>query len=73
MKLYTSSSVDKLINNYLERGGDLRELSAGVLGHGKIVLTGDGLKTAVIEEVYINEWSSGHKVRFYNETPAKYL
>ena len=73
MKLYTSTYVDKLIANYLERGGELRTLSVGVLGHGHIVLTGEGLKTAVIKEVYINEWSSAHKVRFYNETPAKYL
>jgi len=73
MKLYLASEVDKLIVNYLERGGELHEIDEGVLGHGKIVLTGEGLKTAVVKEVYINEWSSAHKVRFYNETPAKYL
>jgi len=72
MKLYSSSAVDKLIANYIERGGETTELDEGVLGHGHLVLTGDGLKTAVVKEVYINEWSSGHKVRFYNETPAKY-
>lgn len=30
------------------------------------------LKTYVIREVAINEWSSGHKVRGYNRMPEKY-
>lgn len=35
-------------------------------------MTAPGYKTAVVTEVYLNEWSSAHKVRFYNECPAKY-
>jgi hypothetical protein len=30
------------------------------------------LKACVIQERYLNPWSSGHSVRFYNELPKKY-
>lgn len=72
MNLYTSKAVDQLINHYIEKGGEVTELEEGVLGHGHLLLHGAGLKTTVVKEVYINEWSSGHKVRSYNETPKKY-
>ena len=72
MNLYTSTAIDQLINNYIEKGGEVTELEEGVLGHGHLLLHGAGLKTTVVKEVYINEWSSGHKVRSYNETPKKY-
>lgn len=51
--------------------GRMRE---GVLGHGDVLLYDDAgkLKTYVIREVAINEWSSGHKVRGYNRMPEKY-
>jgi len=66
MKLYSSTAVSDLIDRYLEAGGDVETISEGVLGHGHIVLTGPGLKRAVIKERYINAWSSGHSVRMYN-------
>ena len=72
MKLYSSTSISSLIGNYLERGGELSQISEGSLGHGNLILTGLGLKTAVIKEVFINHWASGHTVRFYNDTPLKY-
>lgn len=55
--LYTTSSVGRLIAEYLDAGGQMLQ--------GK-------LKTYVIREVAINEWSSGHKVRGYNRMPEKY-
>lgn len=72
--LYTSSSVDKLIADYLEAGGQLLQIKEGTLGHGYALLydTAGKLRFFVIKEVYINEWSSGHKVRGYNKVPEKY-
>lgn len=72
MTLYTSTAVDNLIAKYSDRGGEVTEVEPGTLGHGVTILHGDGLKTAVVKEVYLNQWSSGHSVRFYNTTPAKY-
>ena len=64
--LYTTSSVGRLIAEYLDAGGQM--------GHGDVLLYDDAgkLKTYVIREVTINEWSSGHKVRGYNRMPEKY-
>lgn len=72
--LYTSSSVEKLINDYLDAGGELLQIEEGTLGHGYALLYDEGghLRFFVIKEVYINEWTSGHKVRGYNKIPAKY-
>lgn len=71
--LYTCTAVQNLIGRYIDKGGESVTIQEGTLGYGKMILFGEGLKTAIIEEVSLNEWSSGHKVRFYNKTPAKYL
>lgn len=66
--LYTTSSVGRLIAEYLDAGGQMLQMREGVLLYddaGK-------LKTYVIREVAINEWSSGHKIRGYNRMPEKY-
>ena len=73
MKNYSLEACQKLIDRYIGRGGEVEEIREGILGLGKLVLTGEGLKTIIIEEVYINEWSSGHTIRKYNKTPKKYL
>lgn len=72
MKLYTSTQVEQLVNNYLERNGECIQLNEGTLGHGKLLLSAPGKKYAVIQEKYLNAWSSGHTIRFYNECPQKY-
>lgn len=69
---WTCDDISRLINLYGENGGNIWEIEEGCLGYGLTILTGDKLKTAVIQEYYINEWSSGHKVRFYNKIPKKY-
>lgn len=66
------SDVEKLMQVYIERGGEVIELVPGVLGYGLTVLQGEGLKTCVVKEIYLNEWSSTHTLRFYNECPKKY-
>lgn len=70
--LYTCSAVQRLINEYTAHGGEIYEIEPGGVGYGFMILTGDGLKTAIIKEVYLNEWNSGHTIRMYNKIPAKY-
>ena len=71
-KLYSLSECEKLINKYVERGGEVYTIEEGCLGLGVMVLTCHNLKTTIIKEVYLNEWSSAHKVRMYNNCPKKY-
>lgn len=73
MKTYTLQSIERLINHYLNKGGALVEIQGGVLGYGKILLYAPGLKTCIIQERYLNEWSSTHTIRMYNKIPNKYL
>lgn len=72
--LYTTSSVGRLIAEYLDAGGQMLQMREGVLGHGDVLLYDDAgkLKTYVIREVAINEWSSGQTVRKYRKIPEKY-
>jgi len=72
MQLYSLSACENLINKYVERGGEVYTIEEGCLGLGLMILTGQDLKTTIIQEVYLNEWSSGHKVRMYNKCPKKY-
>ena len=72
MKLYSCDAVADLISRYYAAGGDVLEVKPGTLGYGLTICTGEGLRTFVIEEVYVNSSSSGHKVRGYNSTPVKY-
>ncbi len=72
MKNLTSSQIDNLIANYLQKNGEVIQIEEGSLGHGFLILTGEKLKTTIVNEFFINEWSSGHKVRMYNKIPKKY-
>ena len=73
MTLYNYQSAEKIINQYIERGGEAKQLDEGTLCIGDWICYGDGLKTCIIKEVYINDWSSGQSIRFYNKTPKKYI
>lgn len=70
--IYTLAAVENLIKKYLNQGGLMAEVEPGVLGYGITVLYGDGLKTTVIKEVHLNDWSSGHTITKYNRCPKKY-
>lgn len=72
MNLYTYKDAEKLMNHYIEKGGDVYVLDEGSLVYGLVVCTGEGLKTAVIKEVYQNCWSSLQSIRLYNKLPKKY-
>lgn len=72
--LYTVSSVEQLIADYVEAGGQVLQMQEGTLGCGDVLLYDEAgtLYTFVIREIAINEWSSGHTVRKYRKIPAKY-
>lgn len=74
MKNYSLSSCEDLIDRYINQyGGCILQIEEGCLGLGKILLhSAPGKKSVVIEEFFINSWSSGHKVRMYNIIPKCY-
>lgn len=73
MRLYDNATVQILLDTYARRNAEIITIREGVLGYGSMIIFGEGLKTAVVTEVYLNEWSSGHKIILYNKTPKKYL
>lgn len=72
MTYYTCKAIEELVNQYYDVGGHVYELEEGTLGYGLMVLHASGYKTAVVREVALNVWSSGHAVRFYETCPKKY-
>jgi hypothetical protein len=73
MNYYSLSACENLIKKYIDLGGTVETIEDGVLGLGIVVCSAKGKKTAIIKEVYVNEWSSSHKITMYNKTPKKYL
>ena len=68
--------VYDLINRYEEAGGKAVCLDDGCLLDGTIFLidaTGK-LKQFIIKEIFLNEWSSGYKIKSYikRNIPKKY-
>lgn len=71
--MYTISQINQLINQYTDKGGELYPVEEGcLLDYGLAILKGEGLKTIIIKEKYLNEWSSAYTLRLYNKTPKKY-
>lgn len=72
--MYSTSDIDELISRYLQSGGEMLQMREGILGVGDVLLydTSGKLKTFVITEVALNEWSSAHKLRGYRKMPKKY-
>lgn len=54
-KLYSCTVCQQVIDKYVEKGGEIAEITPGTLGYGTTICYGDGLKTTVIQEVYVNE------------------
>lgn len=74
MNIYSCESIQRLIDRYTESGGQILQIQEGILGYGDLLLysqTGD-LKTIVVRESFLNEWSSAHTIRIYNKCPKKY-
>ena len=72
MKIYTNEVVQNLIDNYIKKNGEVIEVVEGCLGYGTIICFGDGLKYTIIQEVFLNHWSSGHTIKMFNKMPKKY-
>ena len=70
--LYALEAVEQTVNNWIEAGGEISTVEEGVLGWGLTICHGEGLRTAIIKEVPLNEWSSAHTIRIYNKMPKKY-
>lgn len=67
---YVEDIIDRYVNEY---EGEVLQIEEGGVGLGTLLLhSGVGAKTILITEVYLNEWSSTHKMRMYNEIPKKY-
>ena len=71
-KNYSINYIENLIDRYIKKGGEFVELQEGSLGYGVSMLYGKGLKTFIIKEYYINEWTSEHSIIGYNKMPKKY-
>lgn len=72
MKNYSCSQIENLINRYVDKGGEIITIEEGCLGYGTIICTGKKLKTAIIQEVFVNAWNSTHTVRLYNKIPKNW-
>lgn len=72
MNTYSLKFIEDLINQYINKGGEIAEVEEGCLGYGTTICFGDGLKYAVIEERFQNSWSSTHTIKMYNKLPNKY-
>lgn len=65
------TNVERLIQLYNEHGGQCIQTDEGCLGAGDWILTGKGLKTTIIKEIALNEWSTTHTIRQYRKCPKK--
>lgn len=64
---------ESLMTNAAIKGLEVTTIEEGCLGLGKVVIDGGTeYKSYVITEVFLNEWSSDHKIRKYNKLPKKY-
>lgn len=71
MKYYTLESLEKLIDRYAEKGGEVVQVEEGCLGLGVVVLRNNGLrlKQYVIKERYASPYSSVHTCETYARRP----
>lgn len=70
--LYTSGAIQELAQYYIDNGGEVYEVVGGTLGWGTTIMTRDGWMSIIAQEIYVNEWTSAHKVRRYRKLPKKY-
>jgi len=71
--MYNYQQIDKLINRYSQiENSETIQIREGILGSGDWILTAPGKKTAIIKEVFVNEWNSTHTLKMYNKIPKKY-
>lgn len=72
--MYNYRQIDNLIAKYSNiENSEVIQTREGILGSGDWICTAPNKKTAIIKEIYVNEWCSTHIVKFYNKTPKKYI
>ena len=69
---YSLESCSNLMNIYFSKGGNCITVHEGNLGLGTVVCYGNNLKTSIIQEQFVNSWSSIHTIRMYKKMPKKY-
>ena len=72
-QLYNLTAVNNLIDRYYQKDPNdtcLWTLTGSLVDNH--IITAPNLKSAVIKEVYLNEWSSAYSIRLYNKLPKKY-
>lgn len=57
-------SCENIIRAYYKNGGLIEEEWEGVLGLGRVVCSGDGMPTVIIQERYLNPSQSYHTVEY---------
>jgi hypothetical protein len=74
MKLYSYKEAENFIARYCQAGGEALQLEEGCLGCGNWLLYdySNKLRFFVINEIYLNCWSSAQTIRGYNNIPKKY-
>lgn len=74
MVLYAYTSIDEFIIRYIKKGGQAYCIDEGVLASGDWILFDKRgkLKSCIIKEVYISDYSSGQSLRKYRRLPEKY-
>lgn len=72
MTYYDIEVCEELMRKYAEKDGNILTLEEGCLGLGTVICYGVGLRTTIIRERYLNQWSSAHTIRMYNRMPMKY-
>jgi hypothetical protein len=75
MKTYTRQAVLKTIDKYInELDGELHIIDENsvLLDFRLAVLTAPKYRSIVIQNQYLNEWSSAYTVRQYKKLPNKY-
>jgi len=70
--LYSLQAVQSHIEKYISIGGEVIEAVHGSLGYGTTICKANGKKSTVIQEVFVNSWSSSHTITLYNKLPKKY-
>ena len=66
----TNEQICKLADLYAEKDGVIYTIE-GCL-NDNYIFTGAGLKTMIVKEFSLNEWSSVNVIKRYNKCPKKY-
>ena len=70
---YSTEAIEKTLDTMSEYPNFIQvEVIEGCLGYGTTIAHADGCKWLIIQEHYLNEWSSGNSMRLYRKLPKKY-